>query len=121
MRALVRAIPGPPDKPREEWNHSELLLESARLGGLRLIDVLATKLPKLEDNLDDPNIFKWARLQTDAGAAALKLLASVQETSMRQQSDDKWSEILQRVNEEQERIKRLQEDRRKAKQAQTTE
>jgi hypothetical protein len=117
MKQVISAFPAPPARPREQWNHSELLLEASRLGGLRVIDVLEMKLPKLIDHLDDPNIVKWARLQIDAAGKALQLLASVQEATMRQASDDKWSEIVERVEAEKQKIKQMQEDRRKQREA----
>jgi hypothetical protein len=118
MKQLVSAFPSPPDaKPIEQWSHSELLLEASRLGGLRIIDILSMKLPRLIDHLDDPNIIKWARLQIDAGGKALQLLASVQEATMRQASDDKWAEIAERVEAEKQKIKQMQEDRKKAREA----
>ena len=47
----------------------------------------------------------------------MKLLASMQEATMRGSSNDHWAEILQRVNQEQERIRKIQEDRRNSKNA----
>jgi hypothetical protein len=118
MKQLVSAFPPPPEaKAIDQWSHSELLLEASRLGGLRIIDILSMKLPKLADHLDDPNIVKWARLQLDAGGKALQLLASVQESAMRQASDDKWAEIAERVEAEKRKIKQMQEDRKKQREA----
>ena len=44
MADLIEAFPAPPAKPEEQWTHSEILLENARLGGLEILQVLKRRV-----------------------------------------------------------------------------
>jgi hypothetical protein len=98
MKELVEAFPLPSVRPREEWSHSEILMEAARLGGLRVIEIL-------EQPVDRDDV-KWANLTATTGLGAMKILANVQEASMRQATDKGWDEILARIAQERQKSSR---------------
>jgi hypothetical protein len=100
-------LPAPPDRPLEEWTIAEILGDNARLALLRQREILVNPITPEMD-------LKERRFIGETAAQAAKLAVRVQEASMRQTADDRWPELLKRVEQAKRQIvdERAEEKRR---------
>jgi hypothetical protein len=119
MRKIEDALenlPATPNKPIKEMKLPELLNENVRQGLIRSHEILAQPL-KLKASEDDELTAMDIRLQrvvAETAAGQARLLAHIQVAAMRTDNNDKdWGEIRQRINEEEEKIWKIREDRKK--------
>jgi hypothetical protein len=85
-------LPAPPDRPLEEWTVAEILGDNARLALLRQREILVNPITPEMD-------LKERRFIGETAAQAAKLAVRVQEATMRQTADDRWPELLKRVEQ----------------------
>lgn len=77
---LMDLIPAAPaDRPVEKWTAAELLSETARLGLLRVHELLSK--PREDDDI------KWVKLQTERGVQVARLYANVQIAGLQARED----------------------------------
>lgn len=86
LAALVPAAPT--DRPVSEWTAAELLADTARLGLLRVREIVSAPV-----DMSDPRI---ARIVGDMGMAVAKLYATVQIAGL-QSRQDRGEEALRRA------------------------
>jgi hypothetical protein len=81
---------GPVDKPIEEWTPAELLSDTARLGLVRVREIVSKPI---SDDMDPQE----RRLIAEVGLGAARLLARVQEAAMRNADSEDWRGLLERL------------------------
>lgn len=91
LSEVIDSLPVPSaDKPLAQWTHAELLSDTARLGLLRVREILLAEIDPYSD-------VKERRLVAEVGMNAAKLLARVQEAAMRQADSEDWRGLLERI------------------------
>ena len=103
MTDLIEKLPGPPDKPVEEWTIPELLNENVRRGLMQNLAIISQPL-KLKTGPDDvltDQELKLQRVISAASDAACRLLARIQVATMQQTQDDdnRWDAMLKTIAE----------------------
>jgi hypothetical protein len=100
MSDLIDGLPaGPIEKPIEQWTLPELLSDTAResLVQLRAIIMQPLKLKRHVDDALSADDLKLQRLVGEMGLGADRLLARVQEASMRRADSEDWRGLLERL------------------------
>lgn len=103
---LIKLLPpGPVDKPIEEWTHSELLSDGARLGLMRDREMASWE----PVDSTDPNELKRNRLIHECGSSLYNRLAVTQASALQIASADKgWDELLARLAQNQKKAKKTE-------------